>query len=112
VINIIAIAVILIGGMSLSAAARKPLPVGSCIADKFLCNANDPNLDPWQVECYNGALLRIEAVGKHSYKTSCAEETFHCKGFVTFRDVRDFYFQIQCPSKVMKLHNSIPLPRD
>jgi hypothetical protein len=111
-LNIIIIAGIVLGGMSLSAAKRKPLPVGSCIADKLLCNANDPNLDPWQVECYNGALLRIEAVGKHSYKTGCVEETFHCKGFVSFRDARDFFFPIECPPKVMRLRNSVPLPKE
>lgn len=111
-INIIIIAGIVLGGLSLSAAAKKPLPVGTCIANKLLCNANDSNLDPWQVQCYGGALLRIEAVGKHSYKTGCVEDTFHCKKFVTFVDAKDFFFPIECPAKVMKLHNSIPLPQE
>lgn len=114
-INIIVIAAILIGGASLSAAAKpKPLPVGSCIANSLLCNANDPNIDFWEVQCFTGAVLKIEQVGKRSYRTSCIEETIQCKEFISFEDVKALYFPIECPAikKVMRLHNSIPLPKE
>ena len=113
-INIIIIASIVLGGMSLSAAVKKPLPVDSCIANSLLCNANDPNIDPWEVRCYSGAVLKIEQVGKRSYKTNCVDETVQCKSFVSFEDVKAIYFPIECPviKKVLRLHNSIPLPRE
>ena len=111
-VNILIICGIIFGGAALSAAAKKPLPVGSCIANNLLCNANDPNIDPWEVRCYTGAVLKIEQVGKRSYKTTCIEDTVRCKEFVLFEDVKAYYFPIECPAKVMRLHNSIPLPKE
>lgn len=97
--GLIIISGLFFGSVVLSAAKPKPLPVGSCIANKYLCNANDPNLDSWEVSCYTGAILKIEQVGKHSYKTSCIEKTLQCKEFVTFEAVKDKYFPIECPLK-------------
>lgn len=113
-INALLVLGLALGTLVLSAATKKPLPVGSCVANKMLCNANDPNLDPWQIQCYGGAILKIEAVGKYSYKTGCIEETVRCQSFVTFEDVKAYYFQIECPveKKEMRLHNSIPLPKE
>lgn len=105
---------IIIGGATLSAAKSKRLPVGSCIANELLCNTNDPNIDPWETQCYTGAILKIEKVGRRSYKTSCIEETYQCKKFVSFEDVKTFYFPIECPEikKELRLYNSIPLPKE
>lgn len=103
---------LIVGSVVLTAAKPKPLPIGSCIANSLLCNANDPNIDPWEVRCYSGAILRIEKVGKRSYKTGCMEETLECRDFVSFEDVKALYFPIECPAKIMKLHNSIPLPKE
>jgi len=105
---------LILGGFALSAAKHKPLPVGSCIANSLLCNANDPNIDPWEVKCYTSAVLKIEQVGKRSYKTSCIDETVQCKECVSFEDVKSIYYPIECPviKKEMRLHNSIPLPKE
>lgn len=77
-------------------AIAKPLSVGTCIADKFLCNAHENDIDPWEVQCFGGAFLKIEKIGKRSYKTSCFEKTLQCKKFVSFKDARDLYFEIKC----------------
>lgn len=99
------------GSAILSAAKPKSLPVGSCIANSLLCNANDPDIDPWEVHCYTGAVLKIDQVGKRSYKTSCVDDIISCKEFISFEDAKAYYFPIECPPKVMRLHNSVPLPK-
>lgn len=113
-INILIIGGFLFGAFAFSVADAKPLPVGSCIANGLLCNANDPDIDPWEVRCYTSSVLKIEQVGKRSYKTSCIDETIQCKEFISFEEVKSLYFPIECPvqKKVMRLHNSIPLPRE
>lgn len=95
-----------------NAFANKKLPVGSCIANKSMCNVYDKELDPWEQQCYTGAILKIEEVGKRSYKTICIESIAFCKEFVYFKDIQSDYFVIECPAKVLRLHNSIPLPRE
>jgi hypothetical protein len=81
----------------LTAGTHKALPVGTCIAQKSMCNLNNKELDPWEQQCFTGAILKIDAVGKRSYKTSCVEELAFCKDFVYFKNVKSDYFQIDCP---------------
>lgn len=81
------------------------LKIGTCIADKLLCNAYEPDIDPWEIECFGGAFLKIEKIGKRSYKTSCIEQTLQCKSFVSFKDAKALYFEIKC-SDIEKLRNA------
>lgn len=80
----------------LTAASHKVLPVGSCIAQKSMCNLYDKDLDSWEQKCFTGSILKIDAVGKRSYKTSCIEQVAFCKEFVYFKDVKADYFEIEC----------------
>lgn len=86
----------------LTAGAHKTLPVGTCIAQKSMCNINNKDLDPWEHQCFSGAVLKIDAVGKRSYKTSCTEEIAFCKDFVYFKDIKTDYFLIDCPKTEAK----------
>ena len=88
-----------------STATAGQLKVGTCIADKFLCNAHESDIDPWEIECFGGAFLKIEKIGKRSYKTSCFEQTLQCKKFVSFKDIDSIYFEIKC-SDIEKLRNA------
>jgi hypothetical protein len=81
----------------LTAGTHKTLPVGTCIAQKSTCNLYDKELDPWEQRCFSGSILKIDAVGKRSYKTSCLEKVAFCIEFVHFKDVKSDYFQIDCP---------------
>lgn len=88
----------------LMAGTHKTLPVGTCIAQKSMCNLYDKELDPWEQRCFSGSVLKIEAIGKRSYKTSCIEKIAFCQEFVYFKDVKSDYFQIDCP-KTEQLKN-------
>jgi len=89
--------VVLALAVLLTAGAHKTFPVGSCIAHKSMCNTYNKELDPWEQQCFSGAVLKIDAVGKRSYKTSCAEKIAFCREFVYFKDVKTDYFQTECP---------------
>lgn len=89
--------IIFTGSLVFKQANAKELPVGSCIANNLLCNFNEKNIDPWEIKCGLGAFLKIDKIGKRSYKTSCLERTLNCKDFVSFKDVQLYYFKIDCP---------------
>jgi len=91
------IILIMLSFFSETAFANKTLLVGACIAQKSMCNLYDKELDPWEQYCFTGAILKIEIVGKRSYKTSCFEKVAFCKEFLYFKDVKADYFQIDCP---------------
>jgi hypothetical protein len=96
-LNVLVIISAIVGSAFLIAAESKPLPIGSCIADKNMCNLYDKELDPWEHRCFTGSILKIEAIGKRSYRTSCVEKVAFCKEFVYFKDVKSDYFEIECP---------------